>query len=735
MKNRKELKVMDTKTVREQTIRDSIYSSAIHGIIVWTVYAVVECLFACILPWIINPNYNYEPLHWGFTVLLFVIYPAIGSILGGVYGIVFHLAVGRIRFLQRIKATTLFQVAATVTVVFVFGINLIVQYPISDFSILLSLLVSFLLTIMLVLRTTSIIWIDRICFVTNPWTTCIALLGPLWLIKDALFGYSFIIKTGSVLAYLVAVLIFSFVIQKVVETRRILKSTKTVSVSLKGPIFWLAFIVFIVLGLSFFLEQTPLREDSKLPLSHPKQDAPNIILITIDTVRADHMSLYGYQRETTPKLRELAKNATLYTRAISAGDMTLPSHSSIFTGMYARQHGAHYDPWNGNPEGRPLSDKFQTIAEILSEAGYLTKGVVANIAYLTSDFGFNQGFQYYDQRMPVIFFGKTGPFYIRQIIRNTLLRFASTSTFDRKYRTAKKINSEVFKILDDVRKGSRPNFLLINYMDAHEPYYPPSPFDRQYPGKDEMFCSSYYHTMEKEVMQLKRNVTDKERDHLISQYDGGIAYIDFHIGKLIERLKELGLYKNSLIIITSDHGDSFGERNLVGHGVSVYQDQIYIPLIVKYPNIKKKEVVDEIVSSVDIMPTILELLTYKTPDNLQGISLQKLESGKTREVISESFPYGGWLEWHSRFDRVERAIFSGPYKFISSTAGKKELYNLLQDSSEKDILNKTENKITMDLEAKLNRWLETTVPRFESTSKKGLNKDTLERLKALGYVQ
>ncbi len=109
--------------------------------------------------------------------------------------------------------------------------------------------------------------------------------------------------------------------------------------------------------------------------------------------------------------------------------------------------------------------------------------------------------------------------------------------------------------------------------------------------------------------------------------------------------------------------------------------------------------------------------------------------GKTREVISESFPYGGWLEWHSRFDRVERTIFSGPYKFISSTAGKKELYNLLQDSSEKDILNKSENKITMDLEAKLNRWLETTVPRFESTSKKGLNKDTLERLKALGYVQ
>ncbi len=103
-----------------KAIRDCVYSGVIHGIWSWTIYSIVECWFACILPWIIKPNYDYVPLHWGFTVLLFFLYPAIGSILGGLYGLVFHLAISRIRFLQRIKTTILFQMAATFTVVFAF---------------------------------------------------------------------------------------------------------------------------------------------------------------------------------------------------------------------------------------------------------------------------------------------------------------------------------------------------------------------------------------------------------------------------------------------------------------------------------------------------------------------------------------------------------------------------------------------------------------------------------------
>ncbi len=159
-------------------------------------------------------------------------------------------------------------------------------------------------------------------------------------------------------------------------------------------------------------------------------------------------------------------------------------------------------------------------------------------------------------------------------------------------------------------------------------------------------------------------MTEEEHDHLLSQYDGGVTYINFHLGKLVTRLKELRLYENSLIIITSDHGEAFGERNLVEHTVSVYQDQIYIPLIIKYPNIDQQKVVYELVSVIDLAPTIMDVLNCKTPNNIQGKSLMKLELGKYRSVMSESYLESHMIKWHDRFNRVERAIFLEPYKFV-----------------------------------------------------------------------
>lgn len=716
-----------------KTISDYVYSGVIHGIWAWTIYAIVECCFSSILTWLVKPNYAYVALHFGFTALLFVIYPLIGLIIGGLCGLGFHVAVKRIQFLQRINPMILFQTAATFTVILAFDLNLVFQLPITNSSVLLSLLVSILLIIALAFRAGSIIGFKRLGFPTNPWAACVLLVGLMWIIKEVLDDYSSALKAGCVLTYLVAILLISFFVQKMVETRRTGRSTGSVSASLTRSIALLTPIVFLVLGVSFFLEQAPIRETLNLKSSSLSTGNPNVILITMDTVRSDHLSLYGYERDTTPNIRKLTKEATLYTRAISAGDMTLPSHASIFTGMYARQHGTHYDPWSGHPGGRALPDKFHTIAEILSEAGYLTSSIVANYAFLTNDFGFNQGFQYYDQRMPIIFLGQTRAFYIRQGIRNILIHFASTPTFDRLYRTAEEINKEVFNILNNVQKDDKPFFVFINYMDAHEPYLPPTPFDTLYPGKDEKFTSDYYRSMEKEVMQLKRKATENERNHLISQYDGGIAYIDLHIGKLIGKLKELSLYENTLIIITSDHGETFGERNLVGHGVSVYQDQIHIPLIIKYPNIDKADVVDELVSSIDIMPTILEVLGHDISEDVQGKSLVKIDPWQPREVISESFPYGGWIDWHPRFDRVERAIFSGSYKFISSTDGKKELYDLEKDPNEKkNLYNANDNK-SIALETKLVQWLKDV--KEESGSAAKLSKEALGRLKALGYVQ
>ena len=271
-------------------------------------------------------------------------------------------------------------------------------------------------------------------------------------------------------------------------------------------------------------------------------------------------------------------------------------------------------------------------------------------------------------------------------------------------------------------------------MDAHNPFIPPSPFDSQYPGKDENFTSDRYNNLLIDIMNLTYAMPENDRRHLISQYDGGIAYLDSQIGKLLSRLKELGLYETSLIIITSDHGECFGERNLINHGVSVYQDQIYIPLIIKYPNNNQGHIVDDLTSVVDLVPTILDVLNYEIPKGLQGEILLSIKPGRLRSVYSESFPRGrGKPVRKSRLDRKERAIFLGQYKFISSTAGKKELYDLSKDPNEMNNIYDVNGSKSTELEAKLNQWLIDT--KEESGTAAKLDKDALERLKALGYIQ
>lgn len=167
--------------------------------------------------------------------------------------------------------------------------------------------------------------------------------------------------------------------------------------------------------------------------------------------------------------------------------------------------------------------------------------------------------------------------------------------------------------------------------------------------------------------------------------------------------------------------------------MSVYQDQAYVPLIIKYPNTNKPDVVNDLVSSIDLMPTVLDVLGYKIPENIQGRSLKSIDSIKPREIVSESFPFGYMIDWHKRFDRIERAIYSGSHKFISSTTGKRELYDLSKDPNEKVNLYSADHPVSRELESQLNQWLKDTEEESGTAAK--LDKDALERLKALGYIQ
>jgi arylsulfatase A-like enzyme len=698
-------------------VRESIYSSAGYAVMAWLVYAVIECWFTIILPWIIKPSYDYIPLHWGFTVLLFVLYPAIGFILGGVTGFGFAAAGKRIHSLSKIQNVTFFSCMSTLTVVLALDADFILIWS-SGYSIrrlAASFIISLLLIAGLVLSALSTSSFKRFRFLTNNWTTCILLIGLPWTARELLIKGSAVDKAiASVLFFIITVCI-AFVVQKILDSRHSGNSSLFIPAFSKHYTVFIISLSLITLGMSFFFKQSPYMHNLNLGTSSLTDNRPNIILIVMDAVRADHLTQYGYERETTPNIGNLAKEATLYTRSFSSEASDLSTTASIFTGMYASAHGAHYS--KNAPNAKPLSDKFITLAEVLSEKGYITMGVVSDFVYLSRNFHMDQGFQYFDSRMPAHFFRKTQPFYIRNLMRHFLALIFSTHDYHVLYRRAEEINSAVFNLLDRVKGVKKPFFLFINYMDAHRPNIPPPPFDTLYPGKSEAVETDQNNLMSREIMRSERNITAEERNHLISQYDGGINYIDFHIGELIARLKEQGLYENTLIIITSDHGEAFGERNLMEHGVSVYQDQIYIPLIIKYPNDNDERVINDLVSSVDIMPTILDVTGFEISKGIQGVSLLKLGTVKTRSVISESFSDYGLLDLHVRPPRVERAIFSGPYKFISSTAGKKELYDLSRDPSEKENLYRPDDTVSGELELRLSQWLHSVAGQSSSSGK------------------
>ncbi len=499
-----------------------------------------------------------------------------------------------------------------------------------------------------------------------------------------------------------------------------------------------AAVVVMVIEYHAAARQRVILCSSNAPAANSGSDRPNVILITLDTVRADHLSLYGYARDTSPNLQQFARNATLYTRAIAASDMTLASHASIFTGLYPSQHGAHWELGRGKdgvaigPEfGLRLSANSRTLASILASKGYRTMGIAANVPYLQHAFHLDQGFQYFSLPVPRTFPDQSCSFCLRADLAHALVRFYALKPSDLLYVRAEEVNHEAFRLLDQAKAKRRPFLLFLNYMDAHQPYFPPAPYDVKYPGKDITMTAERYWPIEFEALSGARTYTDQDRKRDESQYDGAIAYIDAKLGELFAKMQQLGLYDNSIIVLTSDHGQSFGEKGLVGHGSSVYQEQVHVPLIIKYLGETHAKVQDRLVSQIDLLPTILESLGYET-DSLPGNSLlaPKRPQGA---AFSESFPCDLLVSLNNRFRRIERATFMGDFKLITATNGIHQFYDLGTDPHEEHNVYAERLPAASALEASLHHWaLTTPVARPQPAV---LDRRAIESLKSLGYLQ
>jgi arylsulfatase A-like enzyme len=467
------------------------------------------------------------------------------------------------------------------------------------------------------------------------------------------------------------------------------------------------------------------RSRAAASLSGTARGRPNVVLLTLDTVRTDHTSLGGYDRDTTPNLRRFSQDAVVYSNVSAVADQTLSTHASMFTGLYPRQHGAVPFALPGERAGRPLAASVPTLAEVLVANGYVTMGLVANSILLTPSWGLSRGFEVYDVHSVVpIEQQDTG--YVRALARTLLGLCVPTQEFDRLFRRSEDVNRHAFALLDEVKRRGASFFLFLNYMDAHAPYVPPPPFDRRYPGKSSVLTGSRYN----ELSQISGNISLTAQEHraLVSQYDGAIAYEDQQLGRLLDKLKSLGLYDNTLILITADHGEHLGDHGLLFHAKSVYQSLIHVPLVIKYPGSRKAAVVRAPVSQIDFMPTILSALGIGASPALPGLDLQTINHAPPRVLVSVAYEARGIA------NQRETALIANGNKLIESTLGTRELYNIDRDPAEKIDLYRANAPLSRRMRAYLSQWLR-AIHAFHSQRQTNMDSENIRRLKSLGYVQ
>jgi arylsulfatase A-like enzyme len=680
---------------------------ALEGLFAWIVYWSVESFLLHILPRLNAPAYLYMPPSAAFTALLLAIYASAGLLTGAAAGIAASMA-ARARSVD----DGLFRVRPLATL-FLCVFVLVSALPRAPRGMPAWFLVLFFLPagVALLASLVSPEWANRWKVLANPWTAATLLLD-----LPVLFARTHPTLAAAALWMIpfIAVALVLSVVTEMSPRRRFLPAVVAAS---------------LLLPACFLLRQEP--RVAERPRGIAGAGKPNVVLVVLDAVRADHLSLYGYGRDTTPNLRDLAAESTVYTNAISPGDMTLSSHASLFTGFYPSWHKAHFE--RGYDWGRPLDTAYPVLPEILSAKGFDTAAIVANYLYLAPGFGLDRGFQYHDSSAPSVFLGRTYAFLLRERVRNILIRFEQPWQYEQAFRRAEEINSRALGFMDREKSQGGRFFCFLNYMDSHTPYLPPGPYATLFPGYDPAVDTNRYNDLEREIVTGRRPMGDHDREALVSQYDGGIRYMDSALGDLVKALKHRGLYDNTLLIVTADHGEAFGEKALIGHALSVYQDMVHVPMLIKYPGQRTSAVVRENVSLVDLMPTVLDVLGYSAPKGLQGRSLWKAAPENAGRVISESFVHPLFSAMTPRFQRTQQAIFSERWKFIRSSRGGPELYDLSSDPAEEH--NLAGAQPTDVLESALVQYLNTAARDRHKQAQARTTTENLEKLKSLGYVQ
>jgi arylsulfatase A-like enzyme len=435
------------------------------------------------------------------------------------------------------------------------------------------------------------------------------------------------------------------------------------------------------------------------PILHDRgayRASKGVVLISIDTLRRDHMSLYGYPRRTTPGLEGLAHESVVFEDVVSTSSWTLPAHASLLTSTLPSIHGAT----SGNVG---LSPAFPGLPRLLSDAGYFTQAMVTHV-YLSKEYGFGEGFDRHR------YFPET---------------------------RAQEVTDQAIHFLE--AKGDSDFFLFLHYYDPHWHYDPPAPYDRAFdPSYQGEATGIWWDFKELDA----ESIDPKDLHHIQALYDGEILYTDRQLERLFQEMKRLGVFENALVVVTSDHGEEFLDHGQWEHQKTLYEEQLRVPLLIKFPNVPNglngamgSRRVSGQVSLVDVAPTVLDALGVPAPMTFEGRSLLRASRG------SELPEAEAWAETEHTLDGSrkvalrrgafgEKAIFTLKEGDVAI-----ELFDLARDPRETKRLDAGASRSL--LERRLAAYL------TEAEARRGgktppaveLDPEDLERLRSLGYLK
>ena len=433
----------------------------------------------------------------------------------------------------------------------------------------------------------------------------------------------------------------------------------------------------------------------------------DVILVTLDTTRADHLSAFGYERPISPELDRFARESVVFPRAWSTDSWTLPAHASILTGHYPTRHGAHFSheggahslaeviPGKGREDLKVnvLPDDAITLAELLQERGYATAAFVGG-PWLAPPFGLLQGYDVKDADVRAL-----------------------------KGRPANLLTRAAVAWLETIPSNRRLH-LLVNYFDPHSPYEPPKGFDTLPRAKEPLGVTPF-------GVLGGAPLSPDDHARFIDRYDGEIGFMDSQFGRLMMALRRQGRFDDALIIVVADHGESFGEHGLMEHGRWLYEEVLRVPLLIHFPGGRAGgTVVETPVSVVDLLTLVADEVGFRIPSVQDGLPV-----GRRRVVMGESFRDSFMLKHYGdRFDRDLVALIRWPWKLIVPSRGPNELYRLDVDPHELHDRSAADNERARKL-LRAMRHARHDLSAGAGAAPGAVDDATRDALRALGYIE